>query len=187
MMEKKKPVILLVDDENDILADLKTVLQRDDYSFLLADNAERALAILRDYHVDVIISDFFMEGIAGNDLLSEVRNSWPHIVRILITGYADFDAAVQAINEGKVFRILVKPWDNNELRIIVKQALKYQEMMVQNKMVMNEMRRRKGVFSTIEEQFSGVALVNTTSDGAVITDEDDVIMDVPGLLKNLQA
>jgi DNA-binding NtrC family response regulator len=125
MTTETTPTILIIDDEPDILELLCRIILMDDYNCLVAESAEEGLKIMSNNDVDVVICDYVMPGESGTDFLKTVRSQWPRTVRIMITGYADFEAAVQAINECKVFRMIVKPWNNAELRGIIKQALEF--------------------------------------------------------------
>jgi DNA-binding NtrC family response regulator len=127
MPQHKTPSILIIDDEPDILELLCRILLMDDYNCLVAESSEEGLKIMSSEEVDVVICDYVMPGDSGTDFLKTVRAQWPKTVRIMITGYADFEAAVQAINECKVFRMIVKPWNNEELRKVVKQALEFKD------------------------------------------------------------
>lgn len=118
--------LLLVDDEENILKSLRRVLRGEPYHLLTAESGEAALEQLQAAHVDLVISDARMPGMDGATLLAEVKRRWPGCVRILLTGYADLTTTVKAINEGQVYRYISKPWDDDELRLIIRQALAFQ-------------------------------------------------------------
>ena len=117
--------VLFVDDEINIL---KTVLrifadERSDIDVLVASNADDALDIIKNNYVSVIIADNVMPGMNGIDLLSQVKDISPDTVRIMMTGYADLNTALDAINRCELFRFIVKPWNNATLVSIVESAL----------------------------------------------------------------
>lgn len=118
--------LLLVDDEENILKSLRRVLRGEPYHLLTAESGEAALVQLQTAHVDLVISDARMPGMDGATLLAEVQQRWPGCVRILLTGYADITTTVKAINEGQIYRYISKPWDDDELRLIIRQALAFQ-------------------------------------------------------------
>lgn len=118
--------LLLVDDEENILNSLRRVLRGESYKLLTAASGEAALEQLQSVHVDLVISDARMPGMDGATLLAEVQRRWPGCVRILLTGYADLTTTVKAINEGQIYRYISKPWDDDELRLIIRQALAFQ-------------------------------------------------------------
>jgi response regulator RpfG family c-di-GMP phosphodiesterase len=114
--------VLCVDDEPSILSALKRVLRSEDCKVLLAGGGLEALALLEEHPVDVVVSDMRMPGMDGAELLAQVRARWPGTSRILLTGYADMKATIAAINEGQIYRYIHKPWEEDELRLTVRQA-----------------------------------------------------------------
>lgn len=118
--------ILLVDDEENILRSLRRVLRNQPYHLLIAGGGEEALKLLEDEPVDLIISDARMPGMDGATLLAEAQKRHPGSMRILLTGYADISTTVKAINEGQIYRYVSKPWDDDELLAIIRQALAFQ-------------------------------------------------------------
>ncbi|MFI8743821.1 HD domain-containing phosphohydrolase [Pseudomonas sp. NPDC077186] len=118
--------LLLVDDEDNILNSLRRVLRNEPYRLLTAGSGEAALDLLEEQPVDLVISDARMPGMDGATLLAEVQQRWPQCLRILLTGYADITTTVKAINEGQIYRYISKPWDDDELRLIIRQALAFQ-------------------------------------------------------------
>jgi response regulator RpfG family c-di-GMP phosphodiesterase len=126
MTEVAAPVpwtVLCVDDEPNILSALKRSLRSASLKVLTAGGGEEALALMAGAPVDLLISDMRMPGMDGAQLLEQVSTRWPQTIRILLTGYADMNAAIAAINRGRIFRYLNKPWDDEELRSSVDQGL----------------------------------------------------------------
>ena len=115
--------ILLVDDEPDVRRALKRSLHVPGYVMHEASDGVEALALLKTTSFDAVISDFNMPHMNGLDLLTQVRIVHPNMLRILLTGRADVHLAVRALNEGSVHRFLLKPWDNVDLKGIVRMAL----------------------------------------------------------------
>jgi adenylate cyclase len=119
----KKPKILVVDDEPDNLDLLYRTFHRE-YKVLRADNGPAALEILaHEGDVAVIISDQRMPLMSGTEFLSLTATQYPDIIRIILTGYTDVEDLVEAINAGKVFKYVTKPWDAAELKALVQQAM----------------------------------------------------------------
>jgi response regulator RpfG family c-di-GMP phosphodiesterase len=114
--------VLCVDDEPNILSSLKRTL-RGGLRVLTAGSGQQALEILQAEPVDMIISDMRMPGMDGAQLLEQAHQHWPQVIRILLTGYSDMTATVAAINRGRIFRYLNKPWDDAELQATVQQGL----------------------------------------------------------------
>ena len=107
--------VLCVDDEANILSALKRCLRNAGYGVLTASSGDQALALLAQTPVDLVLSDMRMPGMDGAQLLEQVHSRWPQVVRLLLTGQADIDATVAAINRGRILRYLRKPWDEAEL------------------------------------------------------------------------
>ena len=118
--------ILIVDDEP---ANLRTLerLFRDQYQVLTAGSGTEALDILDQHDVALLITDQRMPGMTGIELLKNTVSLRPRMVRMILTGYTDIEALVEAINCGAVYRYVTKPWNNDELRLTVKRALEHFE------------------------------------------------------------
>lgn len=116
-----KPKVLLVDDEERILRSLGLLL-RMQYQVYATSDGHEALAILKRERIHVLVSDQRMPIMTGSELLRHARDISPDTVRILLTGYADADAALEAVNEGEIFRYINKPWGPKELRDTIAQA-----------------------------------------------------------------
>jgi len=124
--------ILCVDDERVILRTLQRLFHRKSYKVLVADSAKNALRILEDTPVDVILSDMRMPEMDGAALLEKVANSHPNTYRIVLSGYADFESTVAAINLGKINRFINKPWNNDELVSAIEDGLEKIQLKKEN-------------------------------------------------------
>ena len=116
-----KPTILLVDDEERILRSLRMLFFAN-YNVLMTTDVHEAIRILRDEQVHVIVSDQRMPVMQGSELLSIARETSPATMRILLTGYSDLEASIASVNEGEVFRYLLKPWNAVDVKEVVAQA-----------------------------------------------------------------
>lgn len=116
-VKQTKPImtVLCVDDEKEILQSIKRLLHKQRYQLLLATSADSALELLLQHNVDLVISDMRMPKMSGAELLEKVATSYPNSHRILLTGYADNESTISAVNNGKIHKYLQKPWDNTEL------------------------------------------------------------------------
>ena len=114
--------ILIVDDEEGVRMSLKKVLQRDGYEILLAENGTDAIELVRQQlnEIETVISDFKMPGMDGLETLMEIGKLNPEIIRIILTGYATLDRAIDSVNSG-IDGFLTKPFDNNEIRQKIKE------------------------------------------------------------------
>ena len=115
--------ILCVDDEVNILATLRRLLRKHGYTVHSAETAREGLQILEANAVDLVISDMRMPEMDGAAFLDIVRQRWPDTVRLLLTGFADIQSILSAINKGEIYRYITKPWDEQELLLIVRRAL----------------------------------------------------------------
>lgn len=118
--------VLLVDDDDNVLSSLRRSLRNEAYELLTANCAGAALQLLERQPVDLVISDAQMPGMDGPTLLAQVQQRWPDTLRLLMTGLADLDTSIRAINQGHIYRYLSKPWNDDELRITLRQALAHQ-------------------------------------------------------------
>ncbi|MCO5948855.1 response regulator [Mucilaginibacter flavidus] len=120
-MSADKITILYVDDEENNLFSFKATF-RIKYNVLTALSGDGALAILEKTLVHIIVTDQRMPGMTGVEFLEKVLEKYPDPMRILLTGYADMDAVVDAVNKGKIFHYLAKPWDEEELDLTIQSA-----------------------------------------------------------------
>jgi two-component system, NtrC family, response regulator HupR/HoxA len=135
----KKYELLLVDDE---LANLQK-LQRtfmNQYNVHLARSGEEALQVLQKAQMDVIITDQKMPNMTGIELLELSQRIYPNIVRIVLTGFAEVDDLIVAINTGKVHKYITKPWEPEDLRVAVQDALEKMELVRENERLATELK-----------------------------------------------
>jgi len=121
MVQVTKHTLLVVVDEPNVCDSVHDLLRRE-FNVLKARNAEEGAERMREHEVHIIMTDQRMPKITGVELLTRVRVRYPHAVRMLYTGYADFDSIVQAINQGHIFKFLKKPWQPEELEAAVREA-----------------------------------------------------------------
>src|SRR5690606_37480642 len=125
--------ILFVDDEANVLASLRRVFRRENYQLLFAANAREALALLEQQPVELVVSDFMMPGMNGSQFLSQVRERWPDTLRIMLTGQAGTEAVMGSVKEGAVYRFILKPWNDDDLRLTIALALEQYELLQRNR------------------------------------------------------
>ncbi len=130
--------ILIVDDDEANLVVLEEFLM-DDYDVVACASADDALSILRDRPFDLIISDQRMPYMTGVELLVRARAMYPDMVRMILTAYSDAEAMLQAINQGHVYRFLLKPWDRMEMLAAIRQALEHREQELHIKRLVAEL------------------------------------------------
>lgn len=120
--------VLCVDDEANILSALRRLFRPCGYVVTVAASGEEGLAILDQTPFDLVISDMRMPGMSGAQFLEEVSTRWPDTMRLLLTGYADIDSTIDAVNKGRIFHYVSKPWDDKALLLIVRHALERKQL-----------------------------------------------------------
>jgi CheY-like chemotaxis protein len=130
---RKTRTLLLVDDEENILAALKRTLRRDGYHIVTATDAAEGLQRLTEHDVDVIVSDQRMPGMTGVEFLRRAKDLYPHTVRLVLSGYTELQSIIDAVNEGAIYKFLTKPWDDERLRAHVAEAFRQKSMADENR------------------------------------------------------
>lgn len=126
--EERQLTLLCVDDEVNILSALKRLFRPHGYRILTSESGRGGLELLDREPVDLVISDMRMPEMNGAQFLEKVREKWPDTVRILLTGYAEVSAAIDAINKGQIYRYISKPWEDADLLFLVRQALERKKL-----------------------------------------------------------
>jgi two-component system, NtrC family, sensor kinase len=120
---ERHATLLVVDDDEHVRRALKRVLKRTRCRVLEAADADAGLALLRDERVHVVVSDYRMPGMSGVEFLRVVKERWPRVQRVLLTGQADTAAIEEAVNQSEIFRFIWKPWDDSHLLLTVESAV----------------------------------------------------------------
>jgi response regulator RpfG family c-di-GMP phosphodiesterase len=131
--EAPSPTVLFVDDEPSILSALRRLFRPHGFRVLLAEGGAAGLEILAAEPVDVVVSDMRMPEMDGAAFLEQVRERWPDVGRILLTGYADIGATVAAINRGEIHRYIAKPWEDRDLLLCVRDAFTRRQLEGENR------------------------------------------------------
>jgi signal transduction histidine kinase len=137
----QRHTLLVVDDEADVVQSLQDLLRRE-YHVLGATRARDGLRLLHEQPVHVVMTDQRMPEISGVDFLRSVRRDRPEAIRLLFTGYADIKAVIDAINEGHVYRYITKPWDPDELLMILRQAGEQYDLLQERQRLLDDLRRK---------------------------------------------
>jgi FixJ family two-component response regulator len=146
--------LLLVDDEQNILSALTRLFRREDYCILRANSGVEALEMLKTNAVGVIISDQRMPEMTGVELLSKVKELYPDVVRIMLSGYTDLKSVTDAINEGAIYKFLTKPWDDDLLKENVRVAFRHYELVSENERLNRELQKANEELSRINLQLA---------------------------------
>jgi DNA-binding NtrC family response regulator len=124
--------VLYVDDEVNNLNSFKAAFRRD-FEIFIASSAKEGRKILDTQEIGVIITDQRMPGMTGIEFLESILPIYPDTIRILLTGFSDINAVMDAINRGQVYKYLVKPWQNDELKMYIENALEIYNLRKENK------------------------------------------------------
>ncbi|HSX59259.1 MAG TPA: response regulator [Tahibacter sp.] len=181
--------VLIVDDEPNILTALRrnlanippSMLDGDRLELIPANSPDDALQLAIAENFDLVISDLRMPGMSGVELLAEVAQRHPNVARILMSGYADLAAIVSAINQANIFRFIPKPWDDNDMRMAVVQALHYRAIILENQRLADLVREQRGQLDRqqselrrLEQEHPGITRIDRDETGAIFIDEDDL-------------
>ena len=185
-MEKSK--LLLVDDEPNLTSALVRSLDRKQFEIFTADSAQQGLMILAGNEIDVVVSDERMPGMTGSQFLAEVRKKWPNTIRMILSGQADLEAAVRAINEGEVYRFLLKPCHPQELQMTILQGLQHKKLVAQSRKLLMEHQKNMNLLEALEKDNPGITKVEMDDDGVIDMEayEEGGSDDVQSLLDDLE-
>ncbi len=181
------PRLLLVDDEQNILSSLRRSIQTMPPALFggrpqveVFDDPLKALARAGEQAFDLVISDYRMPGIDGVEFLSRLIKLQPSIARLILSGYADMQAVVAAVNRTQICRFISKPWDDQALGSAIGQALENRRLQVENKRLADLLRVQQGELSAsrvalqrMEQLYPGLTQVKRDADGAIELDWED--------------
>jgi len=149
----RTPVLVIVDDEEMVLTSLRSFLMLEtEYEVLTFLSAAEALEAVNGRTIDLVISDYLMPGMTGIDFLLEVKKLQPYATRILLTGYADKENAIKAINEVGLYQYVEKPWDNDELKLIIQNGLERRFLMEKLEQKISEVQQVQQNLQDIQAQ-----------------------------------
>jgi len=180
--------IMLVDDESHILAALQRELRAYTLSPVCAyplevstfDSPVAALRAQQGRPFDVVISDYRMPEMNGVVFLEKMKAVQPNAIRIILSGTAELDVLIEAINRVQIFRYIPKPWQTYDVISAIEQALSYHDLLLDNQRLADKVRLQQGRLSKqemelrrLEQESPGITRVNWGPDGSVILDEND--------------
>jgi two-component system, probable response regulator PhcQ len=170
--------ILIVDDEPAVTMGLRRSLRNEPYEIESRNSAKDALRLLGKKRVDVVISDEQMPGMSGSEFLSIVCRDYPDTIRIILTGHTNMDAIVKSINEGEIYRFLMKPCGRDELRITIRQALEQRQLRLLGRKALHTLQHQASMLKALEAQCPGVTSVERDETGVIILDDMHDNLDV---------
>jgi CheY-like chemotaxis protein len=166
MKNANPPRILVVDDEEAILETMTFTFQ-DDYEVYTATDARGALELLEQKQpIAAVLTDQRMPHMTGVEFVTEVFRRYPQTVRMVLTGFSDMDAIIQAINAGHVYAYITKPWEPEQLKQLMKQAVDHYNLTVENERLFGDLRRAKVFLEAVMDELDTGALAIDAS-GAI--------------------
>ena len=147
------PLLVIVDDEEMVLASLRSFLTLEtDYEMLTFSSPLKALESIRENQIDLVISDYLMPEMTGIEFLLQVKKLQPYATRILLTGYADKENAIRAINEVNLYQYIEKPWSNDDLKLIIQNGLERRFLMADLEAKIGEVQQAQRSLQDIQAQ-----------------------------------
>jgi response regulator RpfG family c-di-GMP phosphodiesterase len=128
--------VLIVDDEPAVVTAMSHTLSREGYRVLAANNGAQALELAAAQPPDLILCDYMMPGMNGVEVFQEMARICPDAIRILVTGQADLEVAMSAINDAGVYKFILKPWNTNDFNLMVRRALEHYQLIQEGKALM---------------------------------------------------
>jgi DNA-binding NtrC family response regulator len=170
MSQTTQRTILVVDDEEQILRALKRSLTREGFKVFPFNRPADALAALKEIRPEVVLSDHLMPEMTGLEFLKTVRNRAPDTCRIMLTGHAEMQTAIDAINVGEIYRFLLKPWDDIELSVALSLGLERFDLERENRRLAAMVRVQQMRVHELERAHPGLTEVHFDHDGAIVLD-----------------
>lgn len=160
-MSDPKHTILCVDDEHNILQSLRRLLRKEGYNLLLASSGEEAFKLLEENDVHLIISDQRMPQMSGTEFLASVKEKYPDVLRVILTGYTDVDSITESINKGNIYKFFLKPWNDNNLKLEIRQALEQYDLVKANRHLDETVIRQNRELQQINENLEDMVAERT--------------------------
>lgn len=157
--------VLIVDDEKNVLRALERALRKLPITLLTATGGEEGLKLLSAREVSLVVSDYNMPRMDGLTFLKQVGERYPHILTIMLTGQAEMDVAVQAINDAGVYKFILKPWNDDDFRITLRRSLESIDLVNERDRLLGKIKRRDTILNELERKYPGITKVDKDADG----------------------
>lgn len=168
--------LLIVDDEKSVRSALRRALRKEGYQIFFAESAMEALDILKEHgnDIDLILSDHLMPKMTGLELLKRCRLLYPDIGRVVLTGQAEMDTVIGAINDGEVFRFLRKPWDDDEVKLTIHLAVRQSRLEKENRRLLHLLKDQAKQIQSLERKHPGISSIQRDATGAILIDDEEL-------------
>jgi len=160
--------ILIVDDESNVLSSIKRALEDEPYEVLTAKSGLEGIEVIRNRDIKVVISDEMMPGMSGSEFLAAVKKIFPDTIRIMLTGHASVEAAMDAVNNGEIYRFFAKPWDDFQLRLAIRSAIEKYDLEEENRQLLRTVRKQADELKMLEKKYPGISDLERDEEGNVV-------------------
>ncbi len=163
--------ILMVDDEPNVLKAFQRALRKEPFTLFTAASGAEGLKLLEARDVSLIISDYNMPQMNGLEFLKNVKADYPHILGIMLTGQAEIEIAVKAINEAGVYKFIQKPWEDRDLKFTILRALESIDLASERDKLLRKVKNRDAILKELEIKHPGITKVERDEDGYIYLDK----------------
>jgi len=160
-MTENPHTVLCVDDEKNILHSLKRLLRKEGYRLLTCSSGREGLRVLAENPVHLVICDQRMPEMSGIEFLSRVRGEYPDVIRICLTGYTDVDSITESINQGHIYKFFLKPWNDQNLKLEIRQALEQYDLIMANRQLHETVLKQNRELQAVNENLESLVKERT--------------------------
>ena len=152
MTADENHIILIIDDEEMVTTSLRSFLELEtDYEVVTFTSPKDALEYVREHPIDLVVSDYLMPDIDGISLLLQIKQLRPNATRVLLTGYADKENAIKAINDVGLYQYIEKPWENADLKLVIQNGLERADLVRRLTTKIGEVEKAHGELMSIQD------------------------------------
>lgn len=174
-MGSQRDSVLFVDDERNVLVSLRRLLVEEPYEVRVQTDPIQALEEIAQDPPTVVVADYMMPQMTGPEFLGKVKQMDAGIVRMMLTGKPDILKVLRAINQGAVYRFVLKPWDDDELRMVIHNAVDYAHVTCERDRLLEELDEQRSTLQALERRNPGITkLPPRDEDGAFVLDAGDL-------------
>ena len=166
-----KNTVLIVDDDPNLLDGMRRLMRNESYSLITCLSCQEALNVIETTRVNVIVTDQDMPEMSGISFLKRVSERWPDIIRFMLTGKATLDSAIDAINNGGISRLFLKPCDPVELIVAIREGIQQHKLMAAAYKLLQKNKHQADLLNQLESKYPNITNVERDSDGAIAIEE----------------
>ncbi len=179
--------VLFVDDDPSLIGGLKLRMRKEPFEIHSACSGADGLAILERQSVDVVVSDEMMPGMRGTEFLARVKTLYPESIRIMLTGNATLETAIDAINKGEIYRFFLKPCNAVDLAVTIRQAMANRLLAKEAQILVKHQKRQNDYLESLGVGCENIGDVETDSDGCITISEEIQSIGYESLLSKMKA